>query len=97
VGKKDITLSMELGGHGALLIESSRAYLHTGNPSCFISSVLEGVRAFRQEQMVAGQVSQEDRQVMDRLEFRLRILQQDLRALEDHVYAVPELEERVRE
>jgi hypothetical protein len=97
MSQRDITMPMQYGGHGELLTESVRAFLHTANPSALVHRTLEGVQAFRKEQIAKGPIDPQDRIVMDRLEFRLRILYQDMQALEDHVYAVPEIEGRVRD
>lgn len=81
---RNITLNMDHGGQGDLLTEMTRAYLHTGTPSAFLTRALEGVVKYRQETQASA--SSEDNRLLSEIETQLRTLREGLRKMEDTVY-----------
>lgn len=71
-------------GHGSMLTEVVRAYMHTGTPSALITRVMEGVRQYREEVKLGE--SEADQHVFSHLEHCLLADVADLRALEEDEY-----------
>jgi hypothetical protein len=83
--RKKIHLSSEAVGN--TLTEVVRAYAYQGTPSAIAGRILEGIIQFRNETEAANEVTPDDRRVISQLDYRLRQIQDDLRKLEDQVYA----------
>jgi hypothetical protein len=86
---RNIILQMDHGGQGDLLTEVVRAYLHTGNPSAFISRVMEGVRKYREEVDSLEDVGDFG---VAHLEHVLLQLRGELKQIEDNEYALSQVE-----
>jgi hypothetical protein len=84
MNSRNITLEMSNGGHGQLLTECVRAYLHTGNPSSLLNRIVLGVVEYQSQNPF---LSSEDRKVLGEVQHALYSLQHKISLLEDKVYS----------
>jgi hypothetical protein len=75
---------MDHGGHSAMLQETTRACLHSMNPSCALKYVLKGVRQYKKEVQTSAPVN--DLKLLEEVEAALITLWGQVHAREEEMY-----------